>query len=126
MTLLNIGFGNMVSSERIVSIVSPIEAFVERVIKSRVMISLTGSLIAAKKLSSYFFSIMLNFFPPPKKSNISITVTIPNNLPEPGSEIGNLLNSCSIITFAVSFILFEGGIETTSLVAIAMMSPSLS
>ena len=90
------------------------------------MISLTGSLIAAKKLSSYFFSIMLNLLPPPKKSNISITVTIPNTLPEPGSVIGNLLNSCSIITLAVSLILFEGGIEITSLDAIAMMSPSLS
>ena len=68
---------------------------------------------------------MLNFFPPPKKSKISITVTIPKTLPEPGSAIGNLLNSCSIITLAVSLILLVGGIEITSLLAIAMISPSL-
>ena len=102
------------------------EDLLVKVTKSRDMISLTGSLIAAKKLSWYFFSIMLNFFPPPKKSKISITVTIPNNLPEPGSVIGSLLNSCSIITFAVSLIDFVGGIEITSLVARAIMSPSLS
>ena len=84
------------------STLSPIEYFGVIEITPLLMISLTGSLIAAKKLSLCFFSIISNLLPPPRKSSISIAVTIPKSFFEPGSVTGNLLNSFSIIISAAS------------------------
>ena len=95
-------------------------------ITSLVIISFTWSLIAAKKLSSCFFSIISNLLPPPRKSRISIAVTIPKSLFEPGWVTGNLLNPCSIIISAASLMVLVGGMLMTSFLARVIISPSLS
>ena len=91
-----------------------------------VIISLIGALIADKKLPWCFCVIKLYFFPPPKKSRISIVVTIPISFPLPGSVIGTLLKSFLLIKFAISIMDALWDAVTTSLKAISIISPSVS
>jgi hypothetical protein len=82
--------------------------------------------MAARKFPSYLSSMILYLSPPPRKSNMSMDVTIPRSLPVPGSVIGSLLNLFLTIISAASFMVAVWGAVTTVFFAMLITSPSCS
>ncbi len=89
-----------------------------------VIISRRSSLTAARKFPPCFTCTRFDLSPPPMKSMMSLTVTIPRRRCVPASTTGSLRNPSLVMISTAWMIEVVRCATTTSLVAIAMTSPS--